>query len=133
MGTQMFWGENIGRRPHVPDGFKWKQSLIFDGVSPGYPVEVFLSIMEHQMAMKFIKTDQQRLSFAIPYINPVQLDPKVWINLKKEETWLGFKNALSDGVKGRGSETNILRCQVDLVKALDKDVFEDPQVYSLTI
>ena len=85
------------------------------------------------MAVKFIKTDRQRLSFAIPYINPVQLDPKVWINLKKEETWLGFKNALSDGVKGIGSETNLLRCQADLVKALDKDVFEDPQVYSLTI
>ena len=74
MGTQPFWGEDVETGQDVSQDSSWKQTLMFNGMSPGYPVEVFLSIMEHQMAVKNIQTDQQRLAFALPYIEPWDLE-----------------------------------------------------------
>ena len=127
MGTQMFWGDDIDRGPPDIDS-DWKQNLIFNGVSPGYPVEVFLSIMEHQMAVKNIQSDQRRLSFASPYIDAAGLGAEVWNDLQKVTTWENFKSTLTAGVKRR--ENSQIRLQVDLVNDLGKHPFENPQVYS---
>ena len=127
MGTQMFWGDDIDRGPPDIDS-DWKQNLIFNGVSPGYPVEVFLSIMEHQMAVKNIQSDQRRLSFASPYIDAAGLGAEVWNDLQKVTTWENFKSTLTSGIKRR--ENSQIRLQVDLINELGKHPFENPQVYS---
>ena len=59
------------------------------------------------------------------------LGTRVGIDLKKEETWEDFKNALLAGITiSTKHETDCLRSLVDLVKALSKDASENPQVCS---
>lgn len=104
-------------------------SQLFKPSSSNYPVQVFISILEHKAKGKGLSTDADLIAYAISHLDTSEIQEAKIQQFSDQATWDGFKSALLLAY----NKKLLFDEKVDLFKSLAKGAFEDCYHYLVRI
>ena len=100
---------------------------LYSPLDEGVPVEVVISIMEHETS--FLSSDKEKIRSAMLRLNIQDIGMANMDEIYKQETWLDFKSKLTE-IFAREKTS---RCKAILLKNLVKRVEEDCHHYIIRV